>query len=99
MTRRNPIFNLWLQCYTQEEIAAECECDQKTVTNIVSGITADLPNFLKSKPAANHLVDFQTPIYNVWKVQNKSNIDQASSGASSKPAEETTRITMNKKRT
>gem|GEM_PF-3934579 len=54
----------WLACHTQEEIAEACECDQKTVGNLISGKMADLPNFLKSHPAAEHLTDFEGPIYN-----------------------------------
>ncbi len=71
--RDKRIFEMWMACSTQEEIAAEVNCDQKTVANVVSGETADLPNFLKSKPAAEHLTDFGIPLYNIWKFKEKSN--------------------------
>src|SRR5262249_46663944 len=70
--RDRRIFDLWLAGHTQEEIAAEANCDQKTVANVVSGETADLPNFLKSHPAADHATDFTPPLYNVWKQQEKT---------------------------
>jgi hypothetical protein len=56
-----------MACHTQEEIAEREDVDQKTITNQISGVLADLPEFLKSHPAANHLTDFEPPIYNVWK--------------------------------
>jgi hypothetical protein len=56
--RNKRIFEMWMACHTQQEIAEVSNCDQKTVGNIVLGETADLPNFLKSHPAANHLTDF-----------------------------------------
>ena len=70
--RDRRIFDLWMACHTQEEIAEREDCDQKTVTNIISGETADLPEFLKSHPAASHATDFEVPIYNVWKQQDKT---------------------------
>jgi len=51
------------------EIAAECGCDEKTVTNVVSGISEKSPEF--QKQAALHS-DFDPPLYNVWKQQEKT---------------------------
>ncbi len=68
--RDKRIFDLWLACWTGAEIAAEVGCDEKTVTNVVSGISDNLPDF--QKPAANHLTDFDPPIYNIWKQQEKA---------------------------
>lgn len=68
--RNKKIFELWLACYTQEEIAGMMAVDQKTVTNVISGETADLPKFLK--PQADHLVDFTPPVYNVWKFKERT---------------------------
>jgi hypothetical protein len=69
--RDQRIFDLWLACWTQEEIAEKEGCDQKTATNAISGETADLPDFLKSHPVASHLTDFEPPIYNIWKRQRE----------------------------
>ena len=58
---------MWLACYTQEEIAEKEGIDQ----SIVSDMTKDFMDFGKladsHKVAALHQVDFEIPIYNVWK--------------------------------
>ncbi len=67
--RNKRIFDLWLACWTQEEIAAAVGCDQDTVSEIVRK-SAELPESVK--PAACHLTDFEIPLYNVWKQQEKT---------------------------
>lgn len=62
--RNRRIFDLWLACWTVDEIAAECNCGKATISEVCSEM-ADLPE--SNKPAANHLTDFTPPIYNVWK--------------------------------
>ncbi|PKN24112.1 MAG: hypothetical protein CVU64_22905 [Deltaproteobacteria bacterium HGW-Deltaproteobacteria-21] len=62
------IFDLWLACHTQEEIAEICGCERSTVDHALRE-TADLPK--SAKPAADHLTDFDPPIYNVWKLPTK----------------------------
>jgi hypothetical protein len=50
----------------QEEIALAAECGQATISEVLS------EKFLGTeaiKPVANHLTDFDTPIYNIWKQQ------------------------------
>ena len=69
-TRTRRIFEAWLACRIGAEIAEVENCDEKTVTNVVSGISEDLPEF--QKVAANHAVDFDIPVYNVWKQQTQS---------------------------
>ena len=44
------IFNLWLACWTQEEIAEEFGVDQKTIANVL-GESAELPELLKPRLA------------------------------------------------
>jgi len=68
--RNRKIFNLWMACYTQDEIAERCDCHKDTVSEICRKM-ADLPK--SDKPAADHLTDFDVPIYNIWKQQTKSN--------------------------
>lgn len=67
--RNRRIFDLWLACWTVDEIAAECNCGKATISEVCSEM-ADLPE--SNKPAANHLTDFTPPIYNVWKQQTKT---------------------------
>lgn len=67
-SRDKKIFDLWLACWTQEEIAAEVGITQGEVAkSIPNGELAE-----QNKPAANHLTDFDPPIYNVWKQQEKT---------------------------
>ncbi len=67
--RDKRIFGLWLACHTQDEIAAEVDCDKATVNRVCCEM-ADLPKC--NKPAADHAVDFETPIYNVWSWAKKA---------------------------
>lgn len=67
--RNKRIFDLWMACYTQQEVAEHEGCSQETV-DVVLPKTADLPKLVN--PAALHQVDFEVPIYNVWKQQSKS---------------------------
>lgn len=67
--RDRKIFDLWLGCYATDEIADACECGKATVSEVCS------EQFLKTKankPEAQHATDFDPPIYNIWKQQNKS---------------------------
>jgi hypothetical protein len=67
--RDRRIFDLWLSCHTQQEIAQEVGCS-KTLVNEVCSEMADLPK--ANKPASDHITDFETPAYNVWKQQKKT---------------------------
>jgi hypothetical protein len=64
------IFEMWLACWTGAEIAESAGCDEKTVTNVVSGISENLPDF--QKVASSYAIDFDLPLYNVWKLQEKT---------------------------
>ena len=59
----------WLSCHTQDEIAERESVSVQVVKDVVSDISAELPKHLK--PAADHLADFEPPIYNVWKWQDE----------------------------
>ena len=69
--RNRRIFDMWLACYTQEEIANAVGLNPTDKAVRISGNLEDLPNYQKS--AAEHAIDFMPPIYNVWKQQEKSN--------------------------
>jgi DNA modification methylase len=68
--RNKRIFNLWLAYYTQEEIAEKEGCSVQPVKDAISDKTANLPENLKAQ--ANHAVDFEIPIYNIWKQKEKT---------------------------
>ena len=61
------IFDQWLACYTQEEIAEREGCSVQVVKDAISDYSEGLPKNLQ--PSADHLTDFDPPIYNVWKQQ------------------------------
>jgi transcriptional regulator with XRE-family HTH domain len=66
--RDKRIFELWLACRTQEEIAEQEGITKETVSQII-------PDLQKSdKPSVSHQEEeFEPPIYNIWKQQKKSN--------------------------
>lgn len=67
--RNNRIFEAWMQCYTQEEIAERESLTQQAVDKILQEM-AILPEVVK--PTALHLTDFTPPLFNVWKFKQKS---------------------------
>ena len=67
--RDKKIFNMWLSCHTQEEIADVVGLSRSQVGEILTE-SAKLPK--SAEAAANHLVDFEIPLYNVWKIKEKS---------------------------
>jgi len=70
--RDKRISHLWLACYTQEEIAEREGVDQDTVSEITLRKKAELPNSVNLQAQANHATDFEIPLYNIWKQQDKS---------------------------
>src|SRR5712691_7283172 len=67
--RDKRIFDLWLACWTDQEIAESVGITHQAV-NLVLQETADLPKLAKSDQAASsHATDFDPPLYNVWKQQ------------------------------
>ena len=60
------VFDLYLACFTQQEIAERLDISQQTVSAALPD-SATLPNPVKLQ--AEHSVDFNVPIYNVWKEQ------------------------------
>jgi ParB-like chromosome segregation protein Spo0J len=75
--RDKRIFELWLACWTQEEIAADVGLSGQMINVIVTD--KDLPingGFAESgkiQAQSEHATDFQIPLYNVWKQQEKTN--------------------------
>jgi hypothetical protein len=70
--RNGRIFDLWLSCHTQEEIAEKENLTQQAVAKLSEGFTTFGSLAESCKPAALHQVDFEVPLYNVWKQQTKS---------------------------
>lgn len=73
--RNKRIFDLWLACWTQHEIATELDCSQQEADKQIKSFTTDGNSAVYGKTqqaAADHAVDFEPPIYNIWKQQEKS---------------------------
>ena len=66
---RRRISDMWLACHTQEEIAEAEGISVQPVKEAIWDFSANLPENLK--PVASHLIDFDPPIYNVWKQQTR----------------------------
>ena len=72
VSRDRKIFELWLACSTQEEIASSVELSQPQVKSVCDSFIDSVLKNQSDKSAAEHATDFTTPIYNVWKQQEKS---------------------------
>ncbi|MBW1785276.1 MAG: hypothetical protein JRK53_01455 [Deltaproteobacteria bacterium] len=60
-------FELWLACHTQEQIAEIVGSPRQTIADQTSSF-AEIGHLTESgKTSANHLADFDHPIYNLWK--------------------------------
>ena len=65
--RNRRIFDLWMACHTQEEIAERENVTKETVSTICQEM-AELPK--SDKASADHATEFSPPIYNIWKQQD-----------------------------
>lgn len=71
--RNKRIFDMWMACYTQQEIADAVGIPRKTVDDTF-GEFGDVSKLAKSdQSSAEHATDFTQPIYNIWKQQEKTN--------------------------
>jgi hypothetical protein len=66
------LLDMWLACCTQEEIAEAEEMTHQSVGNKIADF-ANFGNFAKiCKTKAEYLDDYEIPVYNIWKQQNKT---------------------------
>ncbi|MCH7725796.1 MAG: hypothetical protein IH991_04845 [Planctomycetes bacterium] len=68
--RKRKIFDLWMACHTQQEIAEAVGCDQRSLSFTDFGNIANLSK--TDQASAEHATDFDIPIYNIWKQQTKT---------------------------
>jgi len=69
--RDRRIFDRWLACWGQEQIAeAEGISQGEVAKNIPSGDLAELNK--SDRATAEHATDFDPPIYNIWRQQTKT---------------------------
>jgi hypothetical protein len=69
--RDKRILDMWMRCYSQGEIAEAAGISQPTVAEVVSEFS-DVKKLIKSDLAApEHATDFEPPVYNIWKQQEK----------------------------
>jgi len=70
--RNRRIFDMWLACHTQQEIAEAVGVERSTLANDVVQF-GKLANLDKSAQSlATHATDFEPPLYNIWKQQEKT---------------------------
>ncbi len=70
--RNRKIFDLWLAGWTQQEIADAVGIKQDTIKDSLRDF-GNIARFPKTKQnAANHETDFELPLYNIWKQQEKT---------------------------
>jgi hypothetical protein len=67
--RNRRIFDLWMACHTLEEITETVGVHKDTVSEVCRNL-AELPE--SDKPTAFHQIDFDVPLYNVWKQQERT---------------------------
>lgn len=70
--RDRTIFDLWLACHTQEEIAKQAGCTRDEVQAQSEKFVESVLGNQTHKASASHLIDFEVPLYNVWKQQEKT---------------------------
>lgn len=70
--RDQRIFAAWLACDTQDEIAERENLSKATVSDICSEICTYEKLNKSDRASADHAVSFDTPIYNIWKQQEKT---------------------------
>jgi len=68
--QKKKVFDLWMQCSTQDEIAEEVGMERLTVKRIIDDFVQN--GTFTNLNKIQFQDDFQTPIYNVWKLQTKS---------------------------
>ena len=64
--RKERAFNLWLAFHTQEQIAEDVGVPQRTISDWVDGFS-EISNLTKSAKVAAEFLDFEQPLYNVWR--------------------------------
>jgi len=70
--RDRRIADMWLACYTEEEIAAAAGISERTVPNAIESAKQD--TWQKLRIFSDYQEpEWKPPIYDVWKVQDKSN--------------------------
>ncbi len=77
--RAKQVFDLWLACHTQQEVATLLDISQPTVAGLwpVLSETANLPNLIKpsalfKETNADGEATFVVPLYNVWKFKENT---------------------------
>jgi transcriptional regulator with XRE-family HTH domain len=70
--RKQHIFEMWMSCYTQEEIAEATGVSIQPVKDTLSDFSEGVPKNLKVQSLFND-TDFTPPLYNIWTFAKKSN--------------------------
>lgn len=65
--RNRKIYDMWMACYPPDAIAAAVNCSRRTVAEIIDGFGETVLRYQSAKAAASHAIDFNPPLYNVWR--------------------------------
>lgn len=69
--RKQKIFDLWLAGWTNKDIADTSGIDEGDLSKLTKTFLEN-GNYAKSQLSdADHATDFETPIYNIWKQQER----------------------------
>lgn len=72
--RDQKIRDMWLACYTQEEIAAEAGLSEGAIAEATKQLSSDLDNWQKLRILAEYKdADWSPPLYNIWSFSKKTN--------------------------
>ena len=69
--QREHAFDLWLSCHTQEEIGKALNIPQRTVADKVKDFSEN-GNLSKSAKISADFIDYEPPLYNVWRHRNRN---------------------------
>lgn len=70
--RNDRVFEAWLRCDTTEEIADRENVSVGTVSEILSEFRDSGKMKSSDSAAASHAIEFDPPLYNIWKQQSKT---------------------------
>jgi hypothetical protein len=63
---------MWMACATFDEIAEATDCDKATASRVVDDLLQNGGLAKTQQAASEHAIDFDPPIYNIWKQQEKT---------------------------
>ena len=63
---------MWVACRTDQEIADALKVERSTISKLSESFVNSVLENQNHKAAADHAVDFEVPVYNVWRQREKT---------------------------